>query len=82
MRERPLVIPKNASEELRIGLDEYRGVEILSLRIWFQPREGGDRRPGKDGFALRVAKLPELIDALHEIEAEARERGLLPDGGA
>jgi len=42
------------------------------------PRDGGaERIPTKAGIACRVALLPELITALQQAEAEARERGLL-----
>ncbi len=71
-------ITKNAIEELRVGLSEYRGHHLINCRIWANydsPLE--EKRPTKKGFALAVAKLPELIAALQEAEQQARVQGLL-----
>ena len=73
-------IPKNAREELRVGLSDFRGVDLLNQRVWYESREG-EMRPAKDGYALRIEKLPELIEALQKVEAEARRLGLLPREG-
>jgi transcriptional coactivator p15 (PC4) len=70
-------IRKNAAEEIRIGLSEFNGHDLLNIRIWTEPRNGGSERiPTKAGIACRVA-LPEIIAALQQAEAEARARGLL-----
>lgn len=73
-----ILILKNRRESLRLSLDEFRGRNLVSCRIWFRPDDGGELRPGRDGWALAVDKLPELIAGLQQLEAEARERGLLP----
>ena len=71
-------IRKNALEEIRVGLSEFNGHDLLNIRIWTDPRNGGSERiPTKAGIACRVALLPELITALQQAEAEARGRGLL-----
>lgn len=56
-------IRKNANEELRVSLDEFRGHRLVNLRVWFKA-EDGEMRPGKQGVALRVELLPELMEAL------------------
>jgi hypothetical protein len=77
------VIRKNAVEEIRIGLSEFNGHDLISIRVWADPRSGGGERvPTKAGIACRVALLPELIEALRRAEAEARAAGLLDGGGA
>ena len=71
-------IRKNALEEIRVGLSEFNGHDLLNIRIWTDPRNGGSERiPTKAGIACRVALLPEIIAALQQAEAEARARGLL-----
>ena len=71
-------IRKNALEEIRVGLSEFNGHDLLNIRIWTDPRNGGSERiPTKAGIACRVALLPEIIEALQQAEAEARARGLL-----
>jgi hypothetical protein len=73
------IIRKNATEEIRVELSEYCGLDLVSVRVWADPRNGGGERiPTKAGIACRVTVLPELIEALRRAESEARARGLLP----
>ncbi len=73
------VIRKNALEEIRVELSEYNGHDLINVHIWTDPRDGGGERiPTKAGICCRVALLPELIQALHQAEAEARAAGLHP----
>jgi hypothetical protein len=41
------------------------------------PSDGGDLRPGRDGWAINVDKLPEIIAELQRLETEARDAGVL-----
>lgn len=60
-------IRKNAREELRVTLENFKGHDILSLRVWFDAGEG-EMRPGKQGLALRVELMPDLMEALRAAE--------------
>jgi hypothetical protein len=72
------VIRKNALEEIRVGLSEYNGHDLINIRVWADPRNGGTERiPTKAGIACNVRLLPDLIEALREAEAQARAGGLL-----
>ena len=72
------VIRKNALEEIRVGLSEFNGHDLLNIRIWTEPGDGGaERIPTKAGICCNVRLLPELIDALQKAEAQARAGGLL-----
>lgn len=72
--------PKNRREEVRVGLDEFNGHQLMTVRAWVigGAKDGGDI-PTKNGLALRVAQLPQLIAALAAVEKEARSAGLLTD---
>ena len=71
-------IRKNTAEEIRIELTQFNGHDLLNVRVWTDPRNGGSERiPTRAGIACRVALLPEIIEALQQAEAEARARGLL-----
>jgi Transcriptional Coactivator p15 (PC4) len=70
---------KNAMEEIRVELSEFNGHDLINIRVWAEPRDGGSERiPTKAGIACRVTLLPELIKALRQAEAEAQRQGLLP----
>ncbi len=72
------IIVKNAIEELRVGISEYHGHQLINCRIWanyHSPLE--ERLPTRKGFALRIEQLPELIEALQVAQDEARAAGLV-----
>jgi hypothetical protein len=57
-------IRKNAREEIRVTRGDFKGHDIVGLRVWFQDRETGEMRPGKDGLAFRAELVDEIIEAL------------------
>ena len=59
---------KNATEEVRISLTEYRGHKLIDMRVYYEPREGGDRLPSKKGLTLAVDLYPELKKTMLELE--------------
>jgi hypothetical protein len=69
-------IGKNRSEVIRVSLSEYNGHDLANLRVWFTA-DDGDMRPSKAGIAFRLEKLPAVIQALNDLEAEARRLGLI-----
>ena len=72
------VVRKNTLEEVRVGLSEFNGHDLVDIRVWAEPRNGGtDRIPTKAGIACNVRLLPELIEALQQAEMTARKAGLL-----
>ena len=74
------IIPKNAAEQVRAGLSTYKGHQLVSLRLFWTPDDGTTWHPSKRGFALHVAALPELIEGLRRLEAEAKRRGWIEEG--
>jgi hypothetical protein len=71
-------IPKNKLEEIRIELGEFNGYDLINIRVWADPRAGGEERiPTKAGIACKVALLPQLIAALLAAKVEAKKAGLL-----
>jgi hypothetical protein len=73
----PVLVTKNSRETLRVSVDEYRGRLLLSARLWFEPVDGSDLRPGREGWAIAVERLPEIIAGLQRLEADAQAGGLL-----
>jgi hypothetical protein len=72
----PLVtIPKNSTEEIRVGLDEYNGHNLFAARVWFE--RDGKSLPGKSGIAFKLSLLPRFAEAVQAALAEAKKRELL-----
>lgn len=63
-------IPKGKRAELRVSLNEWQGVRTLDLRLWYQPKGGGDWGPSRKGVSVEAGK----IDALIEVLKQARQR--------
>ena len=61
-------IPKNSREEYRVSRDDFRGHDLINIRVYFVS-EDGDMRPGKQGVSFRAELLPDFVDALSKAEA-------------
>jgi len=61
------VIPKNRDADIRVIREVFKGRRIVNLRIFFVPRKGGERQPGK-GIAFDEKRLPGLIAGLQEAQ--------------
>ena len=57
-------VRKNAREEIRVTRGDFKGHDIVGLRVWFEDRASGEMRPGKDGLAFRAELVDEIIEAL------------------
>jgi len=57
-------VRKNAREEIRISRGEYKGHDVVGVRVWFEDRESGEMRPGRDGLAFRAELVDEVIEGL------------------
>ena len=64
--------------ELRVSIGEFKGHDMVGLRVWVTPYKGDDseRIPTKNGVSFNVRALPAVITALQEAEQEARMAGL------
>lgn len=69
--------PKNTTEEVRASLTEYKGHRLVDLRIYYEPEDGGERRPTKKGITIDVGLFPELKKALLMIEKELIRKELI-----
>jgi len=74
---------KNATEEVRVQLREFRGHQLLDMRVFYFPTEGGEPRPTRKGIAISVGLISKLKDAITQaektlLEAEAKEK---PEAG-
>ena len=56
-------IAKNAREVIRIERQDFRGHDLINIRVFYDAGEG-EMKPGKQGVAFRAALLPDIVDAL------------------
>ncbi len=77
MQKQIAAIPKNAREELRVALTQFRGHDLIDLRIYADAQ--GEWIATRKGITTKVDHLPAIVEALQRAMAEARAAGLLPD---
>ena len=71
------VFPKNKFQEVRIGIREFKGIDLVDIRIWTQIQGSTDLVATAKGVAINVALLPELLKSLHEAEKVLKENRLV-----
>ncbi|MDI7775513.1 transcriptional coactivator p15/PC4 family protein [Asticcacaulis sp. EMRT-3] len=71
-------IAKNASEEIRVALQEFKGLTLLDMRVYGRFSAAKTFKPTTKGISLNPALLPELIRVLQAAECDARKLGLIP----
>lgn len=69
---------KNTSEEVRVELSNFKGHDLVGVRVYAMSNASGDQVPTRKGLTLNVRLLPTLIEGLQAAETEASAAGLLP----
>ena len=57
-------IPRTATEEIQIAINEYKGKQYLDLRVYYTTDDGLNWNPTKKGVTFSPDKLSELKTAL------------------
>lgn len=59
-------IQKNNSEIIRIDVSEFKGKELINIRIWYQSIDNGNivYKPTQKGVTLNISEFEELKDAV------------------
>jgi len=70
---------KNASEEVWVQLREFRGHQLLDIRVHYRPDEGGDARPTKKGISVSINLIPKVLKAIQDSLSALQEAGIQPE---
>jgi len=65
---------KNSFEEVRISLTEFKGKELIDIRVYYQPEGEEEMRPTKKGITISLDKFPELQKGLAALEKTLKEK--------
>ncbi len=57
-------IPKGRRAEMRVTVNEWKGVRNLDVRLWYLPKGGGEWAPSRKGVAVEAGKIDALVNAL------------------
>ncbi len=63
-------IEKNNKEIIRIEVSEFKGMELINLRIWYQVLDDKgniEYKPSQKGIAINISKYNELKEGIEKI---------------
>jgi hypothetical protein len=63
-------IEKNNKEIIRIEVSEFKGMELINLRVWYQVLDDNgnvEYKPSQKGIAINISKYKELKEGIDKI---------------
>ncbi len=58
------VFPKNKFQEVRVGIREFKGNDLVDIRIWTIAQGVDQMVPTAKGVTINIHLLPQLLKAL------------------
>lgn len=71
------VFEKNKFQEIRVGISEYEGNDLIDIRTWTLPKGAEEKVPTSKGVSINVKLYPELKEAVLLLEKELKDNNLL-----
>ncbi len=71
------VFKKNKFQEVRVGIREYKGNDLIDIRTWTMTQGSEEMVPTAKGVSINVSLLDDLKKALVDVENELRENRLI-----
>jgi len=62
------VFPKNKFQEVRVGIREFKGNDLVDIRIWTMTQSVDKMVPTAKGVTINVLLLPQLLKALEDTD--------------
>lgn len=71
------VFEKNKFQEVRVGISEYEGNDLIDIRTWTLPKGAEEKVPTAKGVSINVKLYPELKEAVLALEKELKDGKLI-----
>nr|CAX68908.1 ssDNA-binding transcriptional regulator, transcriptional coactivator p15 [uncultured bacterium] len=71
------VFQKNKFQEVRVGIREFKGNDLIDIRTWTMTQGSNEMVPTAKGVTINVHLLQELKKALEEAEKILKENKML-----
>jgi len=71
------VFKKNKFQEVRVGIREYKGNDLIDIRTWTMTQGSDEMVPTAKGVSINVNLLGDLKQALTDVENELRANKLI-----
>ncbi|MCK5213831.1 MAG: transcriptional coactivator p15/PC4 family protein [Candidatus Omnitrophica bacterium] len=71
------VFQKNKFQEVRVGIREFKGNDLVDIRTWTMTQGSEEMVPTAKGVSINIHLLPDLQKSLSEVEKELRANSML-----
>ena len=68
-----ITFQKNKFQEIRVGIREFKGNDLIDIRTWTMTQGTDEMVPTAKGVSINIHLLPELRKALDEVERVLRD---------
>lgn len=68
---------KNKFEEVRVYIKEFKGYDLIDLRVYTSVKDAEEKIPTGKGLSINVSHFLDLKNALARAESVLRENNLL-----
>jgi len=68
---------KNKFEEVRVQIKEFKGYDLLDIRVYTSLKDSDEKIPTGKGLSINVSHFDDLKKGLLEAETALRQGGLL-----
>lgn len=71
------IFQKNKFQEIRVGITEYEGNDLIDIRTWSQRADAEEKTSTSKGISINVKLYPELKEAVLALEKELKDAKLI-----
>jgi hypothetical protein len=71
------VFPKNKFQEVRVGIREFKGNDLVDVRIWTLTQGSDQMVPTAKGVSINIHLLPELMKALQAADKILKDNKMI-----
>ncbi len=68
---------KNKFQEIRVGIKEFKGINLIDIRVWTKMQGVEDMVPTSKGVSLNVILYAELKEGVLALEKELKDNHLI-----
>jgi fumarate hydratase class II len=68
---------KNKFQEVRVGIREFKGNDLVDIRTWTMTQGSNEMVPTAKGVTINVALLSELKAALENVEKTLKDNKMI-----
>ncbi len=79
MNQTVAAFQKNKFEEIRVGVKEYKGYDLIDIRVWTDVKGQEEKVPTAKGLSLNVEFFHELKKAILQLEEALKKSNMLPE---